>query len=89
MLSTKAIAITGNRQSMREMRGKLFKLTTDTAQERRKWPQTGRWFFVPFNEDGKISKSQIAQLVREQNTFSQKEINIAMTGLQNLHSPVT
>eukprot|EP00957_Ditylum_brightwellii_P193346 14721562-Ditylum_brightwellii.AAC.1 len=30
-LLTKAIAITGSRQSMREMRGKLFKLTTDNA----------------------------------------------------------
>eukprot|EP00957_Ditylum_brightwellii_P200225 15263875-Ditylum_brightwellii.AAC.1 len=61
-LSTKAIAITGDRQCMREMRGKLFKLTTDNAREQRKWPQTGQWFFVPFNEDGKVSKSQIAQL---------------------------
>eukprot|EP00957_Ditylum_brightwellii_P042482 3216794-Ditylum_brightwellii.AAC.1 len=61
-LSTKAIAITGDRQSTQEMRGKLFKLTTDNAQVCRKWPQTGRWFFVPFNEDGKVSKSQIAQL---------------------------
>eukprot|EP00957_Ditylum_brightwellii_P062595 4750614-Ditylum_brightwellii.AAC.1 len=70
------------------MAGELFKLTTDKARERRKWPQTGRWFFVPFSEDGKVSKSQIAQLVREQNTFLQNEINIAMTGLQDLHSPV-
>ena len=57
--------------------------------ERKKWPQTGRWFFVPFSEDGKVLKSQISQLVREQNTFLQHEINIAMTGLQNLHSPKT
>eukprot|EP00957_Ditylum_brightwellii_P173357 13199084-Ditylum_brightwellii.AAC.1 len=40
-LSTKAIVITGDRQSMRKMRGKLFKLTTDNAREQRKWPQTG------------------------------------------------
>eukprot|EP00957_Ditylum_brightwellii_P027571 2084320-Ditylum_brightwellii.AAC.1 len=40
-LSTKAIAITGDGQSTREMRGKLFKLTTDNAQEQKKWPQTG------------------------------------------------
>eukprot|EP00957_Ditylum_brightwellii_P022684 1710898-Ditylum_brightwellii.AAC.1 len=52
-LWTNAIAITGNKQSTRKMQGKLFKLTTDKAQERKKWPQTGRWFFVPFSEDGK------------------------------------
>eukprot|EP00957_Ditylum_brightwellii_P171367 13045517-Ditylum_brightwellii.AAC.1 len=40
-LSKKAIAITGNRQSTREMRGKLFKFTMDNARERKKWPQTG------------------------------------------------
>eukprot|EP00957_Ditylum_brightwellii_P203800 15336255-Ditylum_brightwellii.AAC.1 len=88
-LSTKAFAITGDKQSTREMQGKLFKLTTDKARERKKRSQTGQWFFVPFSEDGKVSKSQIAQLVREQNTLLQNEINIAMTGLQNLHSPVT
>eukprot|EP00957_Ditylum_brightwellii_P011421 863294-Ditylum_brightwellii.AAC.1 len=59
-LSTKAIANTGDRQNMREMRVKLFKLTTDNAREQWKWPQTGRWFFVSFNEDGKVLKSQIA-----------------------------
>eukprot|EP00957_Ditylum_brightwellii_P123517 9417698-Ditylum_brightwellii.AAC.1 len=62
MLLIKAISITGDRQSTQEMRGKLFKLTTDNAQDQRKWPQTGRWFFVPFNEDGKVLKLQIAQL---------------------------
>eukprot|EP00957_Ditylum_brightwellii_P006848 518641-Ditylum_brightwellii.AAC.1 len=52
-LSTKAIAITGDKQRTREMRGQLFKLTMDKVQESRKWPQTGRWFFVPFSKDGK------------------------------------
>eukprot|EP00957_Ditylum_brightwellii_P172326 13118941-Ditylum_brightwellii.AAC.1 len=52
-LSAKAIAITGDRPSTRDMRGKLFKLTMDNAWERKKWPQTGQWFFVPFSEDGK------------------------------------
>eukprot|EP00957_Ditylum_brightwellii_P141109 10750481-Ditylum_brightwellii.AAC.1 len=63
-LLTKAIAITGDKQSTREMWGELFKLTTDKTWERKKWSQTGRWFFVPFSEDRKVSKSQIAQLVR-------------------------
>eukprot|EP00957_Ditylum_brightwellii_P067663 5135903-Ditylum_brightwellii.AAC.1 len=40
-LSSKAIAITGDKQSTRKMQGKLFKLTTDKAQERKKWQQTG------------------------------------------------
>eukprot|EP00957_Ditylum_brightwellii_P067114 5093864-Ditylum_brightwellii.AAC.1 len=40
-LLTKAIAITGDKQHKREMRGNFFKLTMDKARERRKWPQTG------------------------------------------------
>eukprot|EP00957_Ditylum_brightwellii_P078236 5948829-Ditylum_brightwellii.AAC.1 len=46
-LLTKAIAITGDRQSTQEMRGKLFKLTMDNAWERKKWPHTGRCFLYP------------------------------------------
>jgi hypothetical protein len=86
--TTKALAITSDKSKIRELKNMLYKMTNEHPKEKSKWPTTGDWLFVPFWEDGVVTTKHIMEMVQDHNTFLRKAINISVSGLRNINTPI-
>ena len=87
--STKALVLTCDREKTREMKSILYKMNNESSREKKRWAQTGPWFFVPFGEDGPVKTIHIAKMIACQNRFIRDAVNITVSGITNIKAHVT
>eukprot|EP00957_Ditylum_brightwellii_P072101 5480746-Ditylum_brightwellii.AAC.2 len=79
---TKTIAITCRRQSLQDVRGKLYKNNNQISAVKARYPHTQNWIFVPFKADGFITDYHIALMIRKQNIYLQDKTAILLSLLK-------
>eukprot|EP00957_Ditylum_brightwellii_P091360 6956208-Ditylum_brightwellii.AAC.1 len=50
--NTQAIAFVSDSAESRMVKSKLYQLNNSMEAEKKKWPHTGHWKFVPFQPEG-------------------------------------
>jgi hypothetical protein len=87
--TTRALVIAGPSDKKQEIRGKLYTLSNISEEEQLRWPQTGKWVFLPFTPDGDITLEQLVDSTCAQNDFLATQRSIAVTGFTEIDSYVT
>eukprot|EP00957_Ditylum_brightwellii_P049015 3719018-Ditylum_brightwellii.AAC.1 len=63
-------------------------MNNKSSCEKKRWAQTGTWFFVPFGEDGPVKAIHIAKMIVCQNRFIRDAVNITVSGITNIKAHV-
>eukprot|EP00957_Ditylum_brightwellii_P133991 10216719-Ditylum_brightwellii.AAC.1 len=77
--STKALVLTCDQEKTWEMKSILYKMNNKSSCKKKRWAQTGTWFFVPFCEDGPVKAIHIAKMIACQNRFIRDAVNITVS----------